>query len=52
MNVLEKDKPKTGRAVWGDAPIRENESFFETVKGDTFSENVRFPIGTQLNYTS
>ena len=52
MSVLEKDRPSTGRAIWGDAPIRENELFFETVKGDTFSENVRFPVGVQLNYTS
>ena len=22
MNVLEKDRPKTGRAIWGDAPVQ------------------------------
>ena len=58
MNVLEKDRPKTGRAIWGDAPVTifdpasvgETGSSTEYYGGrdvmdpskNTFSQNIRY----------
>ena len=57
MNILEKDRPKTGRAIWGDSPVKTNLQYIDlnnqsyvdilTDKSSTdlsrnsFSQNVR-----------
>jgi hypothetical protein len=50
MNVLEKDRPKTGGAIWGDAPIRDDEIVLNTGKITNFSENVRFTVGNTVEF--
>lgn len=48
MSVIEKDRPKTGRAIWGDAPVTTNEfgdDVYDYTKRNTepvFSEYVRY----------
>ena len=51
MNVLEKDRPKTGRAIWGDAPVLiegpgmvdmyNDKDHLDPAK-NTFSKNIRY----------
>jgi len=47
MSVLEKDRPKTGRAVWGDAPVVPVGGT-EIISGEptNFSEGIRYPQGS------
>ena len=47
MSVIEKDRPKTGRAVWGDAPVFPVGGT-EIISGEptNFSEGIRYPQGT------
>jgi hypothetical protein len=47
MSILEKDRPKTGRAVWGDAPVVPAGGM-EIISGEptNFSEGIRYPQGT------
>jgi hypothetical protein len=54
MNVLEKDRPKTGRAIWGDASVKTTDYGEGVISDDysdksysdpsqnTFSQNVRY----------
>ncbi len=65
MSVLEKDRPKTGRAIWGDSPVKTNLQYIDlnnqtyvdvvtdksTTNPDqnTFSQNVR--IDTSVTTT-
>ena len=57
MSVLEKDRPKTGRAIWGDSPVKTNLQYIDLnnqsyvdiatdksttdLSNNTFSQNVR-----------
>jgi len=47
MSILEKDRPKTGRSVWGDAPVVPVGGT-EIISGEptNFSEGIRYPQGT------
>jgi hypothetical protein len=47
MSILEKDRPKTGRTVWGDAPVVPAGGM-EIISGEptNFSEGIRYPQGT------
>ena len=51
MSVLEKDRPKTGRGIWGDAPVLVNDLSGKDTYNDkdwtdpaknTFSKNIRY----------
>jgi hypothetical protein len=49
MNVLEKDRPKTGRAIWGNAPV----SIKDVPKGSTFQNVDVSTLGAvDLEYTN
>lgn len=42
MNILEKDRPYTGKAVWGDAPTKINNNIDTFENDDTFSAAIRY----------
>lgn len=46
MNVLEKDRPKTGRAIWGDASVsqtaEQKDSYVDKIQRKDFSINLRY----------
>jgi hypothetical protein len=48
MSILEKDRPKTGRGIWGNAPIQDN----DLISGEptNFSEGMRSPRGTTTEF--
>jgi len=51
MNVLEKDRPKTGRAIWGDAPVQSIS--IDQAANTTFQNvDVRTLGAVDLEYTS
>jgi len=57
MNVIEKDRPYTGKAIWGNAPVKieaNGKEVFDKkslLVDNTFSQNMRYDVNTTLDVT-
>ena len=48
MSVLEKDRPSTGKSMWGDAPVVGSKILLNDPTN--FSEGIRYPQGTLVDF--